>query len=132
MKWTLEKNGKERTITIPDKEIQRSMKAYQLNESEAIQMWLEDNEYLVNEEQEKLIKETKDVKLYAHGNKPRKKRTVVKKIDEDKIFIINVLKDCLIHQVEDLAVTNEQKIIEFNYNDNHYKLDLIKQRKPKE
>ena len=133
MKKTVMKNGKERTITIPDSEIQRSMKAYDLTKDEAIQMWLEDNEYLVNEEQEKLIKETKGQgKVYATTGKERKKRTVVKKVDEDKQTLIKFLNDLLLQRVEDLTVVNDQKLLEFNYNGNHYKLDLIKQRKRKE
>lgn len=133
MKKTVMKNGKERTITIPDSEIQRSMKAYDLTKDEAIQMWLEDNEYLVNEEQEKLIKETKGQgKVYATTGKERKKRTVVKKVDEDKQTLIKFLNDLLLQRVEDLTIVNDQKLLEFNYNGNHYKLDLIKQRKRKE
>lgn len=132
MKYEILKNGKVRNITIPDIEITRSMKAYNLNKSQAIKMWLEDNEIEMNEEQERLVQETKGVKLYAKGESPRKKRTVTKKIDEDKITLINLLNDCLSNQVDNLTVTNNQKIIEFDYNGNHYKLDLIKQRRPKD
>lgn len=47
MRYTLE-NGK--TINIPDKEIENHMKILELSKEEAIQLWLEDNEYEINEE----------------------------------------------------------------------------------
>ena len=46
----------EKVITIPDAEIQANMKHLELSQEEAIQVWLEDNEYLENEEQNILCK----------------------------------------------------------------------------
>ena len=46
MKYKL-KNGKE--INIPEDEIANNMKGLDLTREEAIEVWLEDNEYEVNE-----------------------------------------------------------------------------------
>ena len=46
MKYTLE-NGK--VVNIPDNEIEYNMKTLELSKEEAIDLWLEDNDYQVNE-----------------------------------------------------------------------------------
>ena len=46
-------------IRIPDEDIQRLTSTMKINQDEAIQIWLEDEGYLINEEQE----ETKKKKL---------------------------------------------------------------------
>ena len=62
MRYTLA-NGK--TISIPDDEIKANMKLG-ITEDEAVEMWLEDNEYEVNEEQTALEEKAKGVKI-DHG-----------------------------------------------------------------
>ena len=50
-------NGK--NINIPDKELQNLMKTLDLTEEEAIQVYLDDNDYTTNEEVEELTKKAK-------------------------------------------------------------------------
>ena len=50
MKYTI--NGK--TVNISDEELEKSMKALELTKDEAIQLWLEDNGFEENEEQNAL------------------------------------------------------------------------------
>ena len=90
MKYSLN-NGK--VITIPDDEIQNSMDKLKLSLHEAIQMWLEDNEFELNEEQEELDQKAKQVKIKlgaTSANKERKKtkERTVKISDEKKRFFI--------------------------------------------
>ena len=54
MKQTLE-NGKE--VTIPDKEIEKYMKSLELSKADAIDLWLEDNDYQVNDNKTKIKEE---------------------------------------------------------------------------
>lgn len=72
MKYTLE-NGK--IINISDEDIKKKMKLYDLTKEGAIQLWLEDNDYLVNEELEALDAKSKKVKINhgARADKPRKR-----------------------------------------------------------
>ena len=58
-------NFNDKIINIPDAEIQANMKHLELTEAEAIQVWLEDNEYIENEEQEQLCKKAKDNRVTA-------------------------------------------------------------------
>lgn len=125
-------NGK--NIRIPDAEIQNSMKILGLSKEEAIQMWLEDEGYLENEEVEALTKKAKENKAVVHDAKADKPRKTVKrerKPDEEKENLIEILANCLKNAGFDAEITNKSKIIEFNVGENHYKLDLVKQRPPK-
>ena len=76
-------NGKE--INIPDAEIENSMKLLSISKEEAIEMWLDDNDYTTNEEVEKLTeKAKKEVKRYEKSDAPRKKTEKVRKVDDEK------------------------------------------------
>ena len=80
------------------------------------------------------IIETENIKVknYAHSTKERKKTVKEHKPDIDKEYLIKSLKDFLdTLALKNIEITNISKTVEFNYNDNHYKLDLIKQRKTK-
>lgn len=128
------KNGKE--IDINDKEIEVLANALNITDEEALQVWLEDNDYEVNEEVEKLTKQAKDNKITAtiHGAQKKKtKREVTRKEDPDKENLIEWLANFLRENVsvKNLEVTNVGKLIEFEYLGNQYKLDLVKRRAKK-
>lgn len=128
------KNGKE--IDINDKEIEVLANALNITDEEALQVWLEDNDYEVNEEVEKLTKQAKDNKITAtiHGAQKKKtKREVTRKEDPDKENLIEWLANFLRENVsvKNLEVTNIGKLIEFEYLGNQYKLDLVKRRAKK-
>jgi len=133
MKYKLE-NGKE--INIDENVLLKSMSAFGISREEAIQLYLEDNDYEENEEVEELTKKAKDNKITAtiHQAKGKegKKREVKRKEDPDKEWLISQLADTLGKLGLDYQVTNIGKIIEFSYNDQKYKIDLIRQRKGKE
>lgn len=125
-------NGK--NIRIPDAEIQNSMKVLGLTKEEAIQMYLEDEGYLENAEVEALTAKAKENKAVVHEAKADKPRKTVKrerKPDEEKENLIRIIADCLKNAGFNAEITNKSKIIEFNVGENHYKLDLVKQRPPK-
>ena len=131
-------NGK--NIHIPDNEITKSMKLLDLSKDEAIQMWLEDEGYLENAEVEALTAKAKVNKISheAKSDKPRKAVKRERKPDEEKENLIAILENCLLNtadnsnlDVNSVKITNKSKVIEFNVGNNHYKLDLIRQRPPK-
>jgi molecular chaperone GrpE (heat shock protein) len=105
-------------------------------EDDACWIWCEDNGKILNEEQEELTKKAKDNKITAtihqakaESTKPRKK--VERKTDETKESLIKALAETLENLVDNVQVVNIGKIIEFDLKGEHYKLDLIRQRKPK-
>lgn len=124
-------NGK--TIRIPDADIKKSMDLLGLSHDEAVQLWLEDEGYLENEVVEELTAKAKANKISheAKAEKPRKSVKRERKPDEEKENLIEMLANCLKEAGFDTEIINKSKIIEFNIGENHYKLDLIKQRPPK-
>lgn len=126
-----------KTIRIPKDEIERNMKLPNVKcEDDAIWIYLEDNGYIENEEQMELERKGKESRITAtihqaknENIKPRKK--VERKPDETKESIITKLAETLNKLADNVNITNIGKIIEFDLKGEHYKLDLIRQRKPK-
>ena len=131
MRYTFE--GK--AITIPDAELEKSMKLLDISKDEAIQMWLEDNDYCENEEIEILTAKAKENKAVQHGavnvNKSKTATKRERKPDVEKEEIISKLAEFLETIGTSVKITNKSKLIEFEIGQNHYKVDLIKQRPPK-
>ena len=134
MRYTLP-NGK--SVNIPDEEIKKSMKALDLTKEDAIQMWLEDNDYEVNEEQAELDAKAKKVKI-DHGasamdktkSKEKKPRPKVASDEKKELFdeIFSNLQDVY---KENARIEKENKLIIVKIGEKTFKIDLIEQRAPK-
>ena len=134
-----EYNGK--TLNIPDDFIQNAMKNLSIDEDEAIQLWLEDNDYEVNEEQMALDAKAKaNVKVAnivkaraAESSKKKTQRERVKKEDPTKEGVIAALAKALpeLANAENVTIVNAGKLITFTIGEDTYKLDLVRQRKAK-
>lgn len=128
MKYTFaDKDGKQRTVNIPDDDIKRAKSAYGLSNKEAIDMWLVDEGYLSNPVVEEL-----SAKAKANGVKGgSKKRTVRRKEDPIKRALIASLFDCIQEYAgaENAAVRNPERIISFTLGDDTYEITLSKKRK---
>lgn len=129
---TLE-NGKQ--VKIATSWVEKTTKLLDTDTEDVILMWLEDNDYLKNEEQEELDKTAKvnKVKLVA-TDKAKKKtpRERVAKPQPEKEFLISLLAKALENEdISDLKVENKAKLITFSYKNHDYKLDLVQKRPPK-
>lgn len=134
-----EYNGK--TLNIPDDFIQNAMKNLSIDEDEAIQLWLEDNDYEINEEQMALDAKAKaNVKVAnivkaraADSSKKKTQRERVKKEDPTKEGVIAALAKALpeLANAENVTIVNAGKLITFTIGEDTYKLDLVRQRKAK-
>lgn len=128
-------NGK--NIRIPDADIERSMKMLELTKEEAIQVWLEDEGYLENEEQEELCKKAKENRITAtiHEasaiNKKKTQRERVRKENPTKEMVIAEIAKILPNFAENVQVLNIGKLILFTIGENTYEIDLKQKRKPK-
>ena len=123
-------------VRIPQEDIDRIMKGLELDEDNAIVVWLEDNEYIENAEQELLCKKAKENKItatihQAKAENKKERKKVERKTDETKESLIKALAETLENLVDNVQIVNIGKIIEFDLKGEHYKLDLIRQRKPK-
>lgn len=134
MKYTLE-NGK--VVNIPDNEIEYNMKTLELSKEEAIDLWLEDNDYQVNEELEELDSKAKKVKIDHQASaidktekKDRKPRTV--KVSDTKQAVFTNIHNFLVETYgENVEIVKENKLLTLKVGDKTFKVDLIEQRPPK-
>lgn len=128
MKYTfVDKNGKQRTVNIPEEDIKRSKSAFGLSNKEAIDMWLVDEGYLTDPTVEEL-----NAKAKANGVKGgSKKRTVRRKEDPIKRALIASLFDYILMYdgVDSAAVRNPERIISFTLGNDTYEITLSKKRK---
>lgn len=130
-------NGK--NIRIPDADIERSMKSLELTKEEAIQMWLEDEGYLENEEQEALEKKAKESRITATIHQASATDKVVKKTQKERCRKENPTKEMVIREIaallpnfaENVEILNVGKLISFSIGEEKYEIDLKQKRKPK-
>lgn len=127
-----------KVVKIPQKEIDNLMKTLELTEQEAIQTWLDDNDYTTNEVVEELTKKAKDNKTTlinkARAKAENQKTTRERKENPTKALIIAEIFNKLaeIDGISQLKVENKEKLITFNLNGNEYKLDLVQKRAKKQ
>ena len=127
-------NGKKYFMEVA--KVDNLQKQLKISEFEAIEMWLEDNGYLVNEEQNTLDMKAKGnkVKLATSTEKPKTKtqKERTQKAQPEKEFLITLLAKALeIEDISNLNVENKAKLITFDYKGASYKLDLVQKRKSK-
>ena len=129
-------NGK--NIKIPDEEIKKNMEILDLSQEEAIQLYLEDEGYLENEEQENLCKKAKDSGIMStiHGAKSDKPKVKVERERKENPTKERIIAEigkflCQLDGISGVNITNIGKIIEFECENKHFKLDLIQKREKK-
>lgn len=128
-------NGKKYFMEVA--KVDNLQKQLKISEFEAIEMWLEDNGYLVNEEQNALDMKAKGnkVKLATSTAKPKAKtqKERVVKSNPDKEYIVGIVAEFLEEIVgkDNVNIENKAKLITFNYKGEDYKLDLVQRRKSK-
>ena len=128
-------NGK--TLNIPKVEIEKSMKVLNLSFEDAIQMWLEDEGYLENEEQNHLCEVAKVNKITQniHGAGERGKKTSKKpktvKVSDEKVELFKEILENLQENHQNVKILKENKLISVEINGKIFKIDLIEQRKAK-
>lgn len=129
-------NGK--VIRISEKTIENLMDKLDLDREEAIQVYLEDEGYEINEEQEALTQKAKDNRITATihkaEGKTKERKKVERKPNPDKEFLISMLAEDLdeCENCSNVNVENIGKIITFEYNGKKFKLDLIETRVKKD
>ena len=114
---------------------ERSMKALDTDMEDVLLMFLEDNGYLVNEDQEELDNQAKGVvKVVAKETKPKaktQKERVVKENPTKELIISTIAKALENLNISNLNVENKAKIVTFSLNNEDFKVDLVQKRKPK-
>ena len=123
-------NGK--ILNIPDKELKNSMEALGISKEEAIQMWLDDNDYTTNETVEELTeKSKKNIKRYEQSDKKRKASTKERKVDEEKKRFLNGFRIFVEGLGAVVTSTKNEAEFSFSFGENAYTVKLVKHRPPK-
>lgn len=126
-----------RLVKISSKYIDNVVKSLDIDEEEAILTWLEDEEYIINEDQAELNEKAKANK----ANKVVKAKAVAAKTQKERVKKENPVKEEIITKVaeflinggyQDVAIENKSKIITFKVGDREFKFDLVEKRKPSE
>ena len=112
------------------------MKMLGLSKEEAIEMWLEDEGYLDNEEQNGLCSKAKENKITAtihaaSGEKKKQSKPKTVKVSDEKVTLFNEIRSNLEDVYDFVEVLKENKLIQVKINEKIFKIDLIEQRKPK-
>jgi hypothetical protein len=127
--FTIElENGK--NVKIAKKWVDTACQKLDIDVDTALEMWLEDNDYLENEEQNELDKKAKTnkIKLGATEKTERKKVVRERKPNIVKENIIKNLENCVKSFANDVKVENVGKIITFSYENKQFKIDLTEKR----
>lgn len=126
-----------RVVKVAAKYIERMVDKLEIDEEEAILTWLEDEEYLTNDEQDELTeqaKENKSVKIIdAKADKPEKKtqKERTRKENPTKEMVIAKIAEILPEFAQNVVVENKGKLITFTIGEDEFKIDLVQKRKPK-
>ena len=114
------------------------MKALGTDMEDVLLMWLEDNDYLENEEQEELNSKAKanKVKITATSEKKVVKKTPKERVQKEnptkELIIATIAKALENLDIKDLTIENKAKLITFSLNNEDFKVDLVQKRKKKE
>ena len=138
-------NGKVIEITLENGKVvkcstewaNKTIKALNTDMEDVLLMFLEDNDYIVNEEQEELDQKAKENKVKLKATKQEiKKKTPKERVQKEnptKEKIIETLANALQNlDISNLSIENKAKLITFTMNNEDFKIDLVQRRKPKE
>ena len=131
-------NGKK--VTAATEFLEKMMNNLEIDMDEAVMTWLEDEEYLINDDQEELCTAAKQNRVLANvrkgerdAAKEKKKTTRTVKTNPFKEEIIAKVAEMLdqLNGVENIVIENKGKIVTFDCNGESYKVDLTQKRKNK-
>lgn len=128
------KGGK--VVQVPNDEVSKLATALKISRSEAVEVWLYDEGYIENKEADELTAKAKENKISHNARaevKQKTQRERVVKEDKVKEGIISAIAEMLpTLEAENVVIANKGKLITFSIGTDNYKLDLIRQRPPKE
>lgn len=129
MQYTLS-NGK--VIEISDNSIRNLMDACSCSKEEAIDIWLTDHDFIVNEKQEELNKKAKNAGMRAQSGTKTSKKTHEVKVSAEKRELFDQIYDYLCDfYCGNLTVLKENKLISLKIGEKTFKIDIIEQRPSK-
>ena len=135
-KWVEITLDNDKKVKVDKKWVETSIEKLDTDIEDVLLMWLEDNDYLVNEEQEELDKQAKGkVKIVASAEDKTKKKTQKERVQKEnptkELIIQTIAKSLETIDISNLIIENKAKIITFTMNNEEFKIDLTQKRKKK-
>ena len=125
-----------KVVNVPNAEVSKLQAALKISRSEAVELWLFDNDYIDNPEADELTAKAKENKVSHNARAEVKQKTQRERvIKEDKVKedIVQAVADLLpTLNAENVVIEKKGKLITFTVGADKFKLDLIRQRPPKE
>ena len=139
MKYTFINGEKQQTVETPDEVIKKHKRTLGCTTSEAINLFLFDEGYIDNEEVTKLTNKAKangagKVKIGCKRKSPSRKPDEVKRTLIQSFYqylMSGQVSDALGVSVQEVEVTNQERIIAFAIGEDNYEITLSKKRKAK-
>lgn len=132
MRYTL-KNG--RSIVIADKEIEKLMNSLAISKEDAIDLWLDDNGYEVNEIAQELDEKASKVHIdrdiVQKSSKKERKKPEIKISSEKQQLFNEILTNLTEIYGKNVKILNENKLISIKIGNFSFKVDIIQQRPSK-
>lgn len=129
---------KYKEYNIPDKEIDALVDSLDISIAEACEIWLSDHDIIKNETVEELTNLATKNRITAtiHSAKGEKKERKPREKKENplKKKIIKAIYENLTHLYEGMAevkITNDEKYIDFNFDNREFTINLVEHRKKK-
>ncbi len=126
MQYTLS-NG--RVIEISDNSIRNLKDACGCSKEEAIDIWLTDHGFIVNEEQEELNKKAKNAGMRAQSGTKTSKKTHEVKVSAEKQQLFSEIQLFLTEKGYDFDILTKNKLFSVKIGDKIVKIDLIQSKK---
>ena len=123
-----------------EKAIQNYMKSLGISREDAEQLWEDDQADYIGEQGEEMTLKAKEIRRYEQSAEKKERKPREKKIDQEKVAIIDFIWVCMLNnthllenllEVDNVNVANPQKEITFRVGENEYSLTLTKHRPPK-
>ena len=132
MKYTYNK----KTYLIPNEEIDKLVEKYELSIAEACEMWLSDNDKIVNKEVEEMSKKASKnaITQTIHGAKGEKKERKPREKKENplKKQIISAILEGIKGIEGKIEVENDEKYINLLVEGRSFTINLVEHREKKE
>lgn len=118
---------------VPDNAIDNLVDNLGISIADACELWLTDNGKITNEEQEKANKQAeKAPRRYEQGANPRKKVEKERKVDINKGYLLEIIKNALVNDGNCTNfVQNNEVTLDFTAFNDEFTIKLTKHRKKK-
>jgi len=118
---------------VPDNAIDNLVDNLGISIADACELWLADNGKITNEEQEKANKQAeKAPRRYEQGANPRKKIEKERKVDINKGYLLEIIKNALENDENCTNfVQNNEVTLDFSAFGDDFTVKLTKHRKKK-